>query len=128
MRRHVHLGEVAKAVEPGRVVFGSGHEVAADAVIAGVGMECNIALAMAAGLEVDGGILVDEFGRTSADGIYAAGDVASFWVSRLQRHMRLESWKHAQEHGTAFGLDPDVASFFVGRNLPVSSIRPDLSR
>ncbi len=32
-----------------------------------------------------------------------------------------------RQHGMAFGLDPDVASFFVGRNLPVSSIRPDLS-
>jgi KUP system potassium uptake protein len=32
-----------------------------------------------------------------------------------------------RRHGMAFGLDPDAASFFVGRALPVSSIRPDLS-
>lgn len=30
-------------------------------------------------------------------------------------------------HGAALGLDPDKASFFVGRDLPVPSMRPDLS-
>ena len=32
-----------------------------------------------------------------------------------------------RRHGMAFGLNPDVASFFVGRNVPVSSMRPDLA-
>ncbi|TPG52508.1 potassium transporter Kup [Roseomonas nepalensis] len=30
-------------------------------------------------------------------------------------------------HGAAFGLDPQAASFFVGRDVPVASMRPDLS-
>ena len=30
-------------------------------------------------------------------------------------------------HGAALGLDPDMASFFVGRDVPVASMRPDLS-
>lgn len=33
-----------------------------------------------------------------------------------------------RRHGAALGLDPDTASFFIGRNVPVSSMRPDLSR
>ena len=33
-----------------------------------------------------------------------------------------------RHHGTALGIDPDTASFFIGRNVPVSSMRPDLSR
>jgi len=32
-----------------------------------------------------------------------------------------------RRHGAALDLDPDTASFFVGRNVPVSSMRPDLS-
>jgi NADPH-dependent 2,4-dienoyl-CoA reductase/sulfur reductase-like enzyme len=99
----LHLGAAVEAVEAGRVVFGGGREIAADCVIAGVGMERNVELAAAAGLQVDGGIVVDAFGRSSAEGIYAAGDVAAFWAPRLGRHVRLESWKHAQDHGIAVG-------------------------
>lgn len=32
-----------------------------------------------------------------------------------------------RRHGTSIGVDPDAASFFLGRNKPVASIRPDLS-
>jgi len=99
----LHLGTAVTAIERGRVVFGNGQEIAADCVIAGIGMERNVDLAARAGLAVDRGILVDEFGRTSVEGVYAAGDVAAFWVPRLGRHVRLESWKHAQNHGIAVG-------------------------
>ncbi len=99
----LHLGTAVTAIEPGRVVFGSGQEIAADCVIAGIGMERNVDLAARTGLAIDRGILVDEFGRTSVEGVYAAGDVAAFWVPRLAQHVRLESWKHAQNHGIAVG-------------------------
>lgn len=99
----LHLGAPVTAVEPGHVTFGTGQEVAADCVIAGIGMERDVELAAAAGLAVDGGILVDALGRTSDEHVYAAGDVAAFWVPRLGRHVRLESWKHAQDHGIAVG-------------------------
>jgi len=99
----LHLGAAVEAVENGRVVFGGGREIPADCVIAGVGMERNVERAASAGLRVDDGIVVDEFGCTTVDGIYAAGDVAAFWAPRLRRHVRLESWKHAQDHGIAVG-------------------------
>jgi 3-phenylpropionate/trans-cinnamate dioxygenase ferredoxin reductase component len=91
------------AIEPGLVRCTDGSLVPADTVIAGIGMARNLDLAAAAGLDLDGGIAVDEFGRTSVPDIYAAGDVAAFWVPRLQRRMRLESWRHAQNHGIAVG-------------------------
>jgi NADPH-dependent 2,4-dienoyl-CoA reductase/sulfur reductase-like enzyme len=99
----LHLGVSVTAVEPGRVRFGAGQEIEADCVVAGIGMERNVELAAAAGLAVDRGILVDALGRTSDPYVYAAGDVAAFWVPQLGRHMRLESWKHAQDHGIAVG-------------------------
>jgi NADPH-dependent 2,4-dienoyl-CoA reductase/sulfur reductase-like enzyme len=74
----------------------------ADLVIAGVGMQRNLALAEAAGLTLEGGIVVDEWGRTSAPDIYAAGDVTAF-THPLFGRLRLESWRHAQNHGMAVG-------------------------
>ena len=75
----------------------------ADLVIAGVGMQRDLALAEAAGLSLEGGIVVDEFGRTSAPDIYAAGDVTAFHHPLFHRRLRLESWRHAQNHGIAVG-------------------------
>ena len=49
------------------------------------------------------GIVVDEFGRSSDPDVYAAGDVAAFWHARLGRRLRLETWRHAQNHGIATG-------------------------
>ena len=99
----LHLRCGVAAIEPGRVLAADGQTFAADVVIAGVGMMRNTELAQAAGLEVDGGIVVDEFGRTGIADIYAAGDVAAFWHPLLRRRLRLESWKHAQNHGIAVG-------------------------
>jgi 3-phenylpropionate/trans-cinnamate dioxygenase ferredoxin reductase subunit len=80
-----------------------GSSLDADCVVAGIGMERNTTIAAAAGIAVDNGILVDEHGRTNIEDIYAAGDVAAFWHPALQRHVRLESWRHAQNHGLAVG-------------------------
>jgi NADPH-dependent 2,4-dienoyl-CoA reductase/sulfur reductase-like enzyme len=99
----LHFGVAVAEVAAGRVVCADGQGFPADVVVAGVGMLRNIDLARAAGLELDGGIVVDELGRTAAPGIYAAGDVAAFWHPTLRRRLRLESWKHAQNHGIAVG-------------------------
>ncbi len=98
----LQFGVSLRGIADGQVVCDSG-AVPADLVVAGIGMERNTALAEAAGLALDGGIAVDEFGRSSDPLIYAAGDVAAFWHPVLQRRMRLESWRHAQNHGQAVG-------------------------
>ena len=99
----VRFGVTLAAIEADHVRLASGDSVPADVVVAGVGILRNSELAQAAGLEVDGGVVVDEFGRTGVPGIYAAGDVAAFWHPVLQRRLRLECWKHAQNHGIAVG-------------------------
>lgn len=55
-----------------------GREIVVDGVVAGIGIEPNIALAESAGLETGDGIVVDALLRTSDTDTYAAGDVASF--------------------------------------------------
>jgi 3-phenylpropionate/trans-cinnamate dioxygenase ferredoxin reductase subunit len=81
----------------------SGKEFFVDGVIAGLGIEPNAALAQAAGLEVDGGIVVDEALRTSHPDIYAAGDVAVFYNPLLGKRIRVEHEDNANTMGRAAG-------------------------
>ncbi len=85
------------------VLCSDGAALPADLVVAGVGMERNLALAEAAGLTIDGGVAVDAFTRSSAEGVFAAGDVAAFPHPLFGGRLRLESWRHAQNHGIAAG-------------------------
>lgn len=72
-----------------------GTELPVDIVIAGIGAHPETTLAEASGLALDNGIAVDELGRTSAPGIWAAGDCASFPVGGGR--IRLESVPNAIE-------------------------------
>jgi 3-phenylpropionate/trans-cinnamate dioxygenase ferredoxin reductase subunit len=116
-----------------------GRRFEADVVVAGVGMQRNLALAEAAGLALEGAIVVDAFGRTSAPDVYAAGDVTAFPHPLFGKRLRLESWRHAQNHGIAVGkamcgdTSPydDVPWFWTdqhGVNLQVAGLPADAAR
>ncbi len=83
----------------------AGNFITTQTAIAAVGAEPNVELAEAAGLEVGNGIEVDEYTRTSARDIFAAGDVAEFPHLALGRPMRLEQWDHSVHHGRAAGAN-----------------------
>jgi 3-phenylpropionate/trans-cinnamate dioxygenase ferredoxin reductase subunit len=70
-------------------------------VIIGIGAAPNDALAAAAGLDVDNGILVDEALRSSDPDILAAGDVANSFNPLLGRRIRVEHWGNALAGGPA---------------------------
>ncbi len=55
----------------------------------------------AAGIEIGDGVLCDERCRTGAPGVVAAGDVAATWDAEAGRHVRVEHWLHAEQHGAA---------------------------
>jgi 3-phenylpropionate/trans-cinnamate dioxygenase ferredoxin reductase subunit len=78
------------------VLTSDGRALAADTIVVGIGIQPNVELAREAGLEVDDGVLVDEFGRSSDPQILAAGDVARHFNPLLGRRIRLESWQNAQ--------------------------------
>jgi 3-phenylpropionate/trans-cinnamate dioxygenase ferredoxin reductase component len=78
-------------------------EIAADGVVAGIGIEPNVELARAAGLEVDNGIQVDASLRTSHPDIYAAGDVANFYNPALDKRLRVEHEDNANTMGRLAG-------------------------
>ena len=83
------------------VMLSDGCSIPADAVVVGIGLVPNDELARCAGLECDGGVLVDAQCRTSDPDIFAAGDVAVARNSWADRRLRLESWQNAQEQGIA---------------------------
>jgi nitrite reductase (NADH) large subunit len=60
------------------VLLQDGRRIEGDLILISAGIRCNVGLAQEAGLEVNRGVVVDEHLRTSADDIYAAGDVAEF--------------------------------------------------
>ena len=139
----LHFGVIVDTIEdtPGgmRVVCRDGDSYIGDLVIAGVGMQRNLALADAAGLSMEGGIVVDELGRTSDPDIYAAGDVTAFHHPLFNRRLRLESWRHAQNHGLAVGKAmcgdttpyDDIPWFWTdqhGVNLQVAGMPADAAR
>lgn len=80
-------------------VLSDGTALDLDFAIVGVGIAPNTAPAEAAGIVLDNGIAVDAMGRTSAPGVWAAGDCASF-PFRGQR-MRLESVQNAIDQAEA---------------------------
>ncbi|WP_018177096.1 NAD(P)/FAD-dependent oxidoreductase [Jongsikchunia kroppenstedtii] len=79
------------------VVLAGNETLAADFVIVGVGVIPNTDLALAAGLEVDNGIVVDEGTRTSDVDIVAAGDCVNHHIARYNRRVRLECVAAATE-------------------------------
>ncbi len=107
----LHTGvTVASITDEGETVVRAddGRSWSGPVVVVAVGMEPNIALAEQAGLSVapaedGGGIVVDEFGRTSLPHVFAAGDVANQPNLVLGGRHRVEHWQGAQNHGTAVG-------------------------
>jgi len=59
-------------------ILQDGRRIEGDLILVSAGIRCNVRLAQEAGLEVNRGVVVDEHLRTSAEDIYAAGDVAEF--------------------------------------------------
>jgi NADPH-dependent 2,4-dienoyl-CoA reductase/sulfur reductase-like enzyme/rhodanese-related sulfurtransferase len=79
LRRHgvfLHLGESVESISSKDVRLSSGEIVPAELVIVAIGVRPDTGLARAAGLMIGerGGIVVDEFNRSSAKNVYAIGD------------------------------------------------------
>ena len=99
-------GETVDAASGDRVTTGSGRTIEADAVVAGLGVIPDTELAEAAGLQVEDGIVVDEYGRVPGhENVFAAGDVARFPVRALGTSLRIEHEDHANSHGKSVGAN-----------------------
>jgi 3-phenylpropionate/trans-cinnamate dioxygenase ferredoxin reductase component len=69
--------------------------------VVGLGTEPVADLLAGTGVEIDNGIVVDEYLRAGVEGIYAAGDVANHYHPIFGRHIRIEHWQNALKQGPA---------------------------
>ena len=107
-------GDAVEAIE-----LDDGQRIDCDLVVVGVGTVPATRWLAGSGLD-DEGIPVDAAGRTASPGIYAAGDAAKHFDSRLGAYTRTEHWEAAARQGAAaarsmLGLDappPATPSFW----------------
>ncbi|MQA97902.1 MAG: pyridine nucleotide-disulfide oxidoreductase [Streptosporangiales bacterium] len=90
----------------------AGTVLAGDALVVGIGMLPNDEVAAASRLDVSDGVLVDEHCRTSAPGVFAAGDVARHYHPPSGRHVRVEHVDNATAQGMA------AAKNMLGKAVP----------
>jgi 3-phenylpropionate/trans-cinnamate dioxygenase ferredoxin reductase component len=84
-----------------RVTTQHGRHIECDFVVVGLGVEPVTEHLAGTGVEIDNGIVVDEYCRTGVEGIYAAGDVANHYHPVFGRHIRVEHWQNALRQGPA---------------------------
>lgn len=95
-----------------RVVLDDGTVLPADLVVVGIGVVPAVDWLEGSGLTIDNGVLCDERLWTGVRGVYAAGDVASWWNPTMGEQQRMENWTAAAEQGAMAArnaLDPDNA-------------------
>jgi NADPH-dependent 2,4-dienoyl-CoA reductase/sulfur reductase-like enzyme len=122
-----HFGTTATAIDKDAVTLKSGERIPADLVVAGIGVRPDVGLAQRAGLNVDNGIIVNQYLQTNIPGIYAAGDIARWPDPHSGRPIRVEHWVVAERQGQTAainilgGRQPfDAAPFFWSQHFDVT--------
>jgi 3-phenylpropionate/trans-cinnamate dioxygenase ferredoxin reductase component len=106
-RVELHLGVGLESVERRdseyEVSLEHGDTIRAETILFGTGVRPRTQLAREAGLEVKRGVVTDSSMRTSAPGIFAVGDIAQAYNESAGRHLSVEHWGDALEHGRIAG-------------------------
>ncbi|ATW87915.1 pyridine nucleotide-disulfide oxidoreductase [Halohasta litchfieldiae] len=101
-------GHVTTTVDP------NGEEFDSDFVGIAIGLDFNLELLQNFEIEMDDGVVVDKYMRTSAEDIFAAGDLTRYYDVILGEHAQNGSWGSAKEQGTIAAknmIDPETDEF-----------------
>src|SRR5262245_49901312 len=100
VRTGAQIETITTSSDGATIGLAGGDTLKVDRLVVGVGVSPQTDLATDGGIAVDNGILVDAGLRTSAPGIFAAGDVANVDHPVLGHRLRVEHWDTAIKHGT----------------------------
>ncbi|MBX5485890.1 Ferredoxin--NAD(P)(+) reductase fdr [Mycolicibacterium hassiacum DSM 44199] len=113
LRCGVGVAEVRGNERVEKVVLSDGSEVDADLVVVGIGSNPATDWLEGSGVELDNGVVCDDYGRTSAPHVWAIGDVAS-WRHKLGHQVRVEHWSNVADQARVMvpamlGQEPPAA-------------------
>jgi NAD(P)H-nitrite reductase large subunit len=135
----IYEDEVSEVVAAGgrvkQVKTRKGRLIEADIVGVGIGLTLNTGFLKDTPIEVNRGVVTDEFLATKAPGVYAAGDVAEFWDVVTEERRTLGTWPNAAAQGRVAARNmlgakevfvdvPDYTSGLFDSNIACSGIVP----
>jgi len=97
-------------------VFADGQSIACDLLVAGIGAQPVTEFLEGSGLEIDDGVVVNEYLETSSRGVFAIGDIANYHDTLFARRRRLEHWDNAVSQGQ------HVARVLMGERTPFKHV------
>ncbi|WP_136716400.1 NAD(P)/FAD-dependent oxidoreductase [Halorientalis salina] len=92
-------GQVTGAVDP------NGEEYDGEFVGVAIGLNFNTEFLDGSGIELDDGIVTDEYMQTNLEDVYAAGDITRFYDTILGEHTQNGAWGSAKEQGAIAGMN-----------------------
>ena len=109
-----HLGRKVRGFDGAILSLDNNTTLRCDLVVAGTGVKPRLDLAKAAGIATDNGVLVDARFRTSAESVFAAGDIAEYPDPISGARIRVEHWVAAERQGQI------AAANMLGREEPIA--------
>ncbi|WP_424003043.1 NAD(P)/FAD-dependent oxidoreductase [Haloarcula salina] len=92
-------GRVTGAVDP------DGNHYDGEWAGVAIGLDFNTEFLAGSGLELDDGVVVDEYMQTNVEDIYAAGDLTQFYDTILDSQAQNGAWGSAKEQGSVAGTN-----------------------
>jgi nitrite reductase (NADH) large subunit len=107
-----------------RVIFSDTHSIVVDKIVSAVGVRPNTKFLEGSDIEIDGGVLVNDFMQTTVQDVFAAGDVAAARTSCGNSHEVRALWPCAVEQGAIAGqnLTGDQVAYQGSLNMNVTEL------
>lgn len=88
-----------------KVKTANGEEIESGLLGCGLGLGLNTGFLQGSGIEVNRGVVCDEYLQTKTPEVFAAGDIAEFYEPPLRRHTTVGTWHNAGAHGKVAGAN-----------------------